>query len=241
MGVNQETEQLVKRDNISHKIGQLKPKGMLSGTECVVTRCTIKDENKLMKEQVKESDRQMMKLKKELEYFYDNLEKEIDLDPGKKKELLEKAVQTREVQIQYKIVMEMKERITQLENRLEKVNQEYAEYKQDQDRIMTNFQADAKIQEKVKLINALKDKYNRMTLTHDKLQTEIDKADIQYKHLAENYNSLLEEYQLMRSKAKQMKTIVKKGTRLLPLKEIEPGKIRKRKRIWGILDIIVRN
>ena len=242
MGINEDTQNLVNRNKIDHSIGQLKTKGMLSGSECVVTRCKVKDENSLMKEQVKESDKQMLKLKKELEFFHDKLEQEIDIEPEQKKQLLQKAVQTREVQIQYKIAMEMKDRIIHLEEQLKTVTDEYQEYKEDQDRIMTNFQADSKIQEKVKLINALKDKYNRMSITYDKLQMEIDHADIQYKHLAEEYNRQLEEYKLLKSKARQMKMINKKGMKLKPLKEINPsGTIKKRKRLWGVLDIIVRN
>ena len=81
-----------------------------------------------------------------------------------------------------------------------------------------------------------------MSITYDKLQMEIDQADIQYKHLAEEYNRQLEEYKLLKSKARQMKMINKKGMKLKPLKEINPeGTIKKRKRLWGVLDIIVRN
>ena len=151
MGINEDTQNLVNRNKINHSIGQLKTKGMLSGSECVVTRCKIKDENALMKEQVKESDKQMLKLKKELEFFHDKLEQDIELEPDKKRELLEKAVQTREVQIQYRIAMEMKERIAHLEEQLKNVQDEYEEYKSDQDRIMTNFQADSKNTRKSKI------------------------------------------------------------------------------------------
>lgn len=234
MGINNETQQLAKRDNIDHSIGQLKTKGMLSGSECVVTRCKVKDENALMKDQVKESDKQLLTLKKELEFFHDKLEKDLELDPDKKKELLEKAMQNREVQIQYKIAMEYKDRIADFEDKLQQVTDEYADYKADQDSIMTNFQADKRIQEKVKLINALREKYDRMSIIHDKLQIEIDKADIMYRHLAEEHNDKFAEYKLLRSKVKQLKMIQKKGMKLKPLKDITPGKIIKRKKLWGI-------
>jgi len=241
MNMNEDIQQVIKRDNIAHAVGQLKTKGMLSGSECVVTRCKVKDENSLLKDNVKEADNQVLKLRRELEFFYDKLEKDIDLDPENKSKLLEKAIQAKEVQIQYRIAMELKERINDLESKLQRVTQEYSDYKEDQNRIMTNFQADAKIQEKVKLLNALRDKYDKMLLVYDKLQTEIDRGEVHYKHLAEEHNKLLEEYKLYRSKANQMKTICEKGLRLKPLEDIQPGKIKRRKKLWGIFEIIVRN
>ena len=232
-----DTKTLVKQDLIDNVRKQIKPKGMLAGDECVVTRCKVKEDNKLLEEKVETIKTESFRMRKEIEAFHDSFEKE--LDGPEKEELIIKAMKSREVQTQHKMVVELKETNENLQDALKAVVQEFDESKKDQDRIMTNFEADRKIQEKVKIIKSLRDKHDQLIIQNDNLEITIDKANLHYQHLADTHNNLLAEYKTLRKKVQQLKMIDKDGFKLKPLKDKVANVSKKRN--WSLKRFIARN
>lgn len=232
-----DTEVLVRKDSIDNARKKVKPKGLLTGDECVVTKCKVKDDNALLQDKIHILEREALRLRKEIEIFNQSLEKE--LNEEEKAKVLRKAMESNEVQIQRKIVAELKSRNEKIQAEFSNVINEYHEYKEDQDRIMTSFEADRKIQEKVKIIKALRDKRDQLLVENEKLEISIDKANLQYHQLSDAHNQLLAEYKTLRKKVEQLKMIDKKGIQLKPLPDnvTKPAK----KKRWFPIRLTLRN
>lgn len=212
------TEQLVRRDMIDVEIRRLKPKGLLSRDECVVTHCQEKEKNALLQAKMRETEKEFLRMKKEIESLQESMERELSHE--EKENLLIRSMQSREVQVQHKMVIELKERNEQLEKAYVEMQKQFEGYKKDQDRIMTNFEADKKIQEKVNLIRSLRDKRDLLLVQNEDLEVKADTARVKYEKLAEAYNDLVMEYKTIWKKIESLKLVEKHGFKLVPMEEL---------------------
>lgn len=229
-------ENIVKQDQLETQRKQLQPKGMLSGDDCVVTRCKVKEDNALLEEQIKILKKDNFNMLKEIQTFEERLEK--GLKPDEKENLVIKAMKSQEMQVQHKIIRELQDNNDALKEKLQEVHEQFDDYRNDQDRIMTSFEADRKIQEKVKIIKTLRDKRDQLLVENENLEVSRDKVQIQTQHLVDAHNELLAEYKTRRKKVEQLKMIDKDGIRLKPLKA-QASKTKKRK--WLPIGFIRRN